>query len=52
MEITFKDESSDNDKGVTVFRALNADDRKKRRRRSRRGKFETDDVASNGSDSN
>ena len=52
LEITLKDESSDNDKGVTTFRALNADERKKRRRRSRRGKFETDDVASNGSDSN
>ena len=51
LEITFKDESSDNDQGVTVFRALNEDDRKKTRRRSRRGKFETVDMASSCSDS-
>ena len=50
LEITFKDESSDNEQGVTVFRALNQDDRKKTRR-SRRGKFETVDVASSCSDS-
>ena len=49
LEITYK--SSDNDQGVTVFRALNEDDRKKTRRRSRRGKFETVDVASSCSDS-
>ena len=45
LEITYKDESSDNDPGITVFRALNEDE-KKTRRRSRRGKFETVDVAS------
>ena len=46
LELTFKGESSDNEPGITVFRALNEDDRKKTRRRSRRGKFETVDVAS------
>ena len=51
LEITFKDESSDNEQGVTVFRAINQDDSKKTRRRSRRGKFETVDVASSFSDS-
>ena len=51
LEITFKDESSDNEQGVTVFRAINQDDSKKTRRRSRRGKFETVDVASSCSDS-
>ena len=45
LELTLKDESLDNDPGVTVFRALNEDE-KKTRRRSRRGKFEPVDVAS------
>ena len=46
LEVTYKDESSDTDPGITVFRALNEVDRKKTRRRSRTGKFETVDVAS------
>ena len=51
LDITFKDEFSDNEQGVTVFRAINQDDSKKTRRRSWRGKFETFDVASSCSES-
>ena len=50
IEITLKDESTDNEEGVTVFRAVNPDSNKTKRR-SRRDKFETFDVPSSCSES-